>query len=499
MPRGRDFFCVKINNMAQIDEIINSRLEKLKKIREIGWDPYASKYDKKHAISQTLESEGEAVKTAGKISSLRTHGDITFIDIKDDTGKIQVFFRKEDIGEGPYGHLELLDIGDYIGVVGSVGRTKSGEISIIPTEYTLVTKAIRPLPSEWYGLKDVETRYRQRYLDLLLNKEVRNVFNTRAQVIASLRKYLDNNGFFEVETPILQPVYGGATARPFTTHHNALDHDFYLRVADELYLKRLLVGGYDKVYEISKDFRNEGLSRWHNPEFTMAEFYWAYADYEDLMKFTETMLAAIVQEIKGNHKPMYQDQEIDFTPPWPRITYTELFKKHLKMDLDDINSEEKLQKVVAERKLLTEKVVGYGHILDRIYKAHIRPQLIGPLFLTDHPVDLRPLAKRRQDDPTKSAGFQLLIYGAELVNAYNELNDPVDQRARWESDMAVGERGGEEFQVVDEDYIEALEYGMPPTAGWGMGIDRFTALLTNQHSIKDVIMFPTLRPESSEK
>ncbi|OGK16108.1 lysine--tRNA ligase [Candidatus Roizmanbacteria bacterium RIFCSPLOWO2_02_FULL_37_19] len=481
--------------MAQIDEIIQNRLEKLKKIREIGWDPYASTYEKKHTISESLTSEGKIVKTAGKITSLRTHGDITFADIKDESERMQVFFRKEDLSEDLYNHLELLDIGDYIGVEGVVGKTKSGEISIIPTKYTLLTKSLRPLPKEWYGLKDVETRYRKRYLDLLINEDTQKVFATRAQIIKLFRNILDRSGFFEVETPVLQPIYGGATAQPFVTHHNALDHDFYLRISDELYLKRLIVAGYEKVYEISKVFRNEGLSRWHSSEFTMLEFYWAYADYEDLMKFTEKMLTEIVQEVKGSMKILYEEQEIDFAPPWPRVSYVELFKEHLNIDLNEIDNEKKLLHIVEERKLLDEKVVGYGHILDRVYKSHIRPKLVGPMFLTDHPVDLKPLAKRRNDDPTKSAGFQLLVLGAELINAYNELNDPVDQRKRWENEVDVGERGGEEHQVMDEDYIEALEYGMPPTAGWGMGIDRFAALLTDQHSIKDAILFPTLRPE----
>lgn len=485
--------------MAQIDEIIKAKLEKLDTIRQKGWNPYASKFNKEHDIHYSLEHENEKVVTAGKIMSLREHGDISFADLRDPSGEIQLFFKKEELGPEVYSDLKLLDVGDYIGVEGVVTRTQTGQISILISKYTLLTKSILPHPNEWYGLKDTETRYRKRYLDLIMNEDVRRIFETRSHVMRLLRNYMDDHGFLEVETPILQPLYGGASANPFKTYYNALDSEFYLRVAVELYLKRLIVGGFEKVYELGKDFRNEGFSRQHNPEFSMLEFYWAYADYNDLMTFTEEMLTHVINEIKGTLRIQFEGKDFDFTPPWPRKQYAELFEEYLGFSLKNIDTEEKLRKLADEKKYLDEPVIGYGRMLDEIYKKHIRPQLHGPLFLIDHPVELKPLAKKREDDSTKSAGFQLLVSGMEFINAYNELNDPIDQRHRWEEDMKVGERGGKDFQVVDEDYIEALSYGMPPTAGWGMGIDRFTAFLTDQHAIKDVILFPTMRPEIDQK
>lgn len=481
--------------MAQIDEIRKNSLEKLEKIRALGWNPYASKFDKQHTIAEVLVSEGKEIQTAGKITSLRTHGNITFADIKDASGEIQVFFNKEALSEDAYTNLKLLDAGDIIGLKGTVGKTSTGEISIIPNEYTLLTKSVLPLPNEWYGLKDIETRYRKRYLDLQMNPHVKEIFLMRSKVISLLREYLDKHNFLEVETPVLQPLYGGAYAKPFITHYNALESDFYLRIAVELYLKRLLVGGFEKVYELGKNFRNEGFSRAHNPEFTMLEFYWAYADYEDLMKFTEEMLTYVVQEVNGSLTVESEGQSYDFSSPWERKTYRELFIEYLKLDINEYPNEEKLQKIVDEQKLLDEKVVGYGQMLDELYKKHVRPHLKGPMFVTEYPLEIKALAKASEKDPTKSASFQLLINGMEMINAYNELNDPTDQKARWEEEMKLAERGGEDYQVLDEDYIEALSYGMPPTAGWGMGIDRLVAFLAGQHSIKETILFPTVRPE----
>lgn len=483
--------------MAQIDNIIQARKESLEKAKELGWNPYVSKFDKQQSIWEARDMEGQTVKTAGQITSFRTHGNIAFADLRDSSEHIQIFFEKNTLGDEAYKNLKLLDIGDYIGVEGQVMKTSAGEISIQPTSYTLLTKALMPTPDEFYGLKDVETRYRKRYLDLLTNPETREVFKIRTKVIRLFREYLDRNGFEEVETPVLQPLYGGTSAKPFTTHHNALDADFYLRIAVELYLKRLMVGGYERVYEVAKNFRNEGFSRQHNPEFTMLEFYWAYADYNDLMNFTEEMISYIIREVKGTYLVEYEGQEYDFAPGWERKTFAELFKEHLQINIDEITTEEALASVVKEKNLLDDMPVGYGFILDEVYKKHIRPHLKGPMFVTDYPVDLVPLAKRKEDDPTKAATFQLLVNGAEWLKAYNELNDPEDQKQRWLDDMKLGERGGEDFQMLDEDYIEALSYGMPPTAGWGLGVDRMVAFLANQHSIKDVILFPTMKPESS--
>ncbi len=484
--------------MAQIDEIRKNSLEKLEKIRSLGWNPYASKFDKKHTLKEALEAEGKEVQTAGKIVSLRTHGNITFADLRDESGEMQLFFNKEKFSADEYKNLKLFDAGDIIGVKGVVGRTTTGQLSIIPEEYTLLTKSVLPLPNEWYGLKDIETRHRKRYLDLQLNPHVKDIFLTRTKVISLLRTYLDEHGFLEVETPVLQPIYGGAYAKPFVSHYNALESDFYLRIAVELYLKRLLVGGFEKVYELGKNFRNEGFSRAHNPEFTMLEFYWAYADYEDLMNFTEEMLTSVIKEVKGSLMVESEGQSYDFASPWERKTYRELFIEYLQLDINEYTDEKSLQKIIDDRKLLEGKVVGYGQMLDELYKKHVRPHLKGPMYVTEYPLEIKALAKASEKDPSKSASFQLVINGMEMINAYNELNDPIDQKARWEEEMKLAERGGEDYQVLDEDYIEALSYGMPPTAGWGMGIDRLVAFLTGQHSIKETILFPTVRPEQQD-
>lgn len=478
--------------MAQIDEIRKDREATLEKVRALGWDPYASKFVKKQTVAEILEMEGQDVQTAGRVVSSRTHGNIMFMDLRDPSGKIQLFFQKEIVGADDYKNLRHIDMGDHIGVSGKVMKTTAGEISIQPTSYTLLTKAMMPLPTE---LKDVETRYRKRYLDLLVNEKVRDSFEIRSKVVSYFRQFMKDHNFMEVETPVLQPLYGGTTAKPFMTHHNALDSEFYLRIAPELYLKRLLVGGLERVYEIGKVFRNEGLSRSHNPEFTMFEFYWAYADYNDLMDFTEKMLSGIVKEVKGSYKLTFEEQEYDFTPGWERKTFRDLFIDHLSIDLDEYNNEEKLAKIVAERKLLDEKVPGFAMLMDEVYKKHIRPKLKGPMFVTDHPVELMILAKRHADDQSKASSFQLLVNGAEFLTSYNELNDSADQKQRWLDDMKEGEQGADEFQILDEDYVEALSYGMPPTAGWGLGVDRFVAFLCDQHAVKDVIMFPTMKPE----
>ena len=485
--------------MAQIDEIYTARLQKLEEIKKLGWDPYVSKFDKKNSIAECIASEGKKVKTAGKVMSFRTHGNICFADLRDSTGKIQLFFKKDTLGAEHFKHLKYIDIGDFFGVEGEVMKTTAGEISIMPSSYQLLSKSLLPLPHEWYGLKDVESRYRKRYLDLLMNESVHDIFMLRSKIVELLRTYMNEHGFIEVETPILQPLYGGAYAKPFTTHHNALDENFYLRIAVELYLKRLVVGGIEKVYEIGRNFRNEGFSRAHNPEFTMLEFYWAYADYEDLMKYTEEMITDVVKKVKNSLTITFDGKEYHFDLPWERKTYRELFIEHLDIDINAINSEEKLMKIVAERSLLDQKVIGYGYILDELYKKYIRPHLHGPMFVTEYPLEIKALAKRSEKDPTKSASFQLLVNGVELINAYNELNDPLDQRKRWEDELSIAERGGEDYQVLDEDYIEALSYGMPPTAGWGLGIDRFVAFLADQHAIKDVILFPTMKPDNQKE
>ncbi len=483
--------------MATIDELKKVRLGKLEALKKLGVDPYPGTVDRSDTVSEARVMEGKTVTIAGRVTGFRGQGKIYFLDIVDGTGKIQVVVKVDTCDKQVFALIEHVDLGDFLSVGGEVGKTKAGEVTVFAKTFRIITKALRPLPSEWHGLKDVEERYRQRYVDLLVNPAVRDIFLIRSKVVRFLHSYLDRDGFLEVETPVLQPIYGGASAKPFSTHHNALDTDLYLRISDELYLKRLIVGGFDKVYEIGKDFRNEGIDRQHNPEFTMLEFYWAYADYEELMRYTETMLADLVKDVKGSYKFSYQGQELDFTPPWPRKTYRDVVLEFSGIDINIAGDEKKLVSVIQSKKITldTTGVVGFGALLDTLYKATARPHLVGPMFLTDRPTAFVTLAKRRPDDPSKTASFQLLVAGKEVINAYNELNDPVDQAIRWRLSEKLGKEGQNEHEAFDDDYIRALEYGMPPTAGWGMGIDRLVSLLTDQPSLKEVILFPTLRPE----
>ncbi len=484
----------------RLKEIINIRKGKVEKLRNIGINPYPSKpKGQSEPIAEVVNQEGLDKKVSGRIWAIRMHGSTCFIDLKDSSGKIQLWFQKNNLGEN-YSLVKYLDTGDFLYAQGKVTKTQAGEISLDVYDFQILSKSLRPIPSKWYGLKDIEERYRKRYLDILLNEDVKKVFEKKAQIIKLLRSFLDNNGFLEVKTPSLQPLYGGATAKPFITHHNALDIDLYLRISDELYLKRLIVAGFDKVYEIGTDFRNEGIDRWHNPEFTMLEFYWAYADYNDLMEFTEEMLSNIVKEVNGDLMLKYGEFEVDFAPPWNRLTYKEAFEKYVGINIDEIdnleNFKDEVKRQIGDIDLSEENDI--PSVLDQVYKQVIRDKLVNPTFLIDHPYQMRPLAKRKDSDPSKVESFQLVVAGAELINAYSELNDPQDQKLRWEEEMKRAKRGVKEYQVIDKDYIEALEYGMPPTAGWGLGIDRFTAILTNQHSLKDVILFPTLRARNAE-
>lgn len=487
--------------MATIDELKKIRAQKLAALKTKGIDPYPADVIRKQTVVKARAMSGKEVAVAGRIMGLRGHGKIYFLDLVDGTGKIQVVVKSDACDQKSFAIAHLLDLGDFLAVQGEVGKTQAGETSVFAKTFQLISKSLRPLPSEWSRLKDIEERYRQRYVDLVVNPEVRDIFLTRSKVVTFLRNFLDGDGFIEVETPILQPMYGGAAAKPFVTHHNALDMDLYLRISDELYLKRLIVGGFDRVYEIGRDFRNEGIDRQHNPEFTMLEFYWAYANYEDLMKYTETMLSSLIKELKGSYKLMYQGEELNFTPPWPRKTYRDIVLEHIGIDINKVTDEKKLLQAIKAKgiKLDLSGVVGFGGILDTLYKATARPHLVGPLFLTDRPTAFVALAKRKPGEPTKTASFQLLVAGHEIINAYNELNDPEDQATRWRESEKLGKRGHAEHEAFDEDYIRALEYGMPPTAGWGMGIDRLVSILTDQPNIKDVILFPTLKPETSVK
>lgn len=481
---------------TRLKRIRAQRLLALKKLRSLKINPYPAKFDRTHTAEQIPDLEGKKVAVAGRIVSFRRHGGSSFADLRDFTGKVQIYFQRDILGKN-YDILDLVDVGDFIGVSGEVFRTQKGEITIRVHAFQILAKSLRPLPSGWYGLKDIEERYRQRYVDLILNPEVRERFLVRTKFVKLLRQYLDDAGFIEVETPILQPIYGGASAKPFITHHEALDTNLYLRISDELYLKRLIVGGFEKVYEVGKDFRNEGIDRQHNPEFTQVEFYWAYADYKELMEFVQGMLTAIIEKLKGKLIFEYQGYKLDFTPPWRRVTFRQLLVEHTGIDIDKVNTERKLLSVLDKKgiRIARQGIAGFGALIDRLYKEYARPKLIQPTFVTDYPTEMIALAKRREDDPDKIASFQVLVAGFEIVKAYNELNDPIDQKRRWEKMEKLAEKGLVEHEALDEDYLRALEYGMPPTAGCGIGIDRTVEILTDAPNIKEVILFPILRPE----
>jgi lysyl-tRNA synthetase class 2 len=496
-----------IPRMEQEQELYRQRLEKLARIREIGEDPFKYSYPRTHTIREAYEQhakqkEGDpefCVSVAGRILALRHHGKTTFADLSDDSDKIQIYFGQKDLGDERYEFLsKLLNIGDFIGVEGPVFTTRTGQITVRAREFVLLTKSLRPLPEKWHGLKDIETRLRRRYLDLLSNEDVRKTFRIRSRIVKSIRDFLDARGYIEVETPMLHPIPGGATAKPFITHHNALDRDLYLRVAPELYLKRLLVGGFEKVYEINRNFRNEGLSQRHNPEFTMLELYQAYVDYAAIMKVVEEMTSHVVETITGAQTFVYQGNEITVTPPWPRIPFFEAVKEYTGVDIESAADSHEAREAVAHLKLDLDDSAGYGKICDELLKTYVIPKLISPTFIMDHPVELSPLAKRKRGSTRLTERFQPYIGGLEIGNAFSELNDPVDQRQRFEEQMKLREGGDEEAQRLDEDFITALEYGMPPAGGLGVGIDRLVMLLTDSPSIRDVILFPQLRTLSDE-
>ena len=483
---------------TKLNEVQKQRLLKLQQIKDLRLNPYPQPdLSSKDSVQKALESLGKIVLIAGRILSLRGHGNILFADLHDKTGKIQLFFEQKTLAD-KMSLTKLLDLGDILSAQGEVFATQAGETTIRVSEFQILTKNIRPLPEKWHGLKDIEERYRQRYVDLIVNPDSRKVFQTRTKILSSMRRFLDDHGFMEVETPILQPIYGGASAKPFITHHNTLDMDMYLRISDELYLKRLMVGGFEKVYEVSKDFRNEGVSRFHNPEFTQIEFYWAYVDYEVLMKFTEELINYVLQNVTGSNQVTYQGKILDFTPPFKRLTFRDAILNKTSIDIDKITTEDQFHQAISQNKIKLDLdgVFGIGAFFDALYKQEIRPHIIDPTYITDYPASMIALAKRKDDDPNKIASFQLLAQGTELLKAYNELNDPKDQHDRWLEEEALAKKGAETAMQMDNDYIRALEYGMPPTAGWGMGIDRFTQFVTDQATIKDVILFPAMRAES---
>ncbi len=484
--------------MKIIDELRKIRLKKLEAIRKAGINVYPAKTKRTHKIAEVIKDFAQLARLkkevilAGRIRSLREHGGATFLHLEDGSGKIQAYFRKDRIGERAYKFfLDNFDIGDFIEVRGILFKTKKGEKTIEAADYKMLAKSLLPLPEKWHGLKDTEERFRKRYLDLIFNPETKKKFETRSETIKEIREFLEKEGFLEVETPILQPIYGGAKAKPFKTHLNALDIDLYLRISPELYLKRLLVGGFEKVYEIGKCFRNEGVDRAHNPDFTMLEFYWAYADYKDLMKLTEKMFEALLKKIFGRLIIKHKGKGINFKTPWPRIEFSQILRKYTKINLEEIHIEA-LKKEA--KKLGLEARGGKAEIADEIYKKICLSKIWQPTFVINHPLGAFPLAKSLDDNSSKLANFQLVIAGWELVNAFSELNDPLLQRKRFEEEEKFFKAGLEEAQRMDKDFLTALEYGMPPAAGFGLGIDRLVALLTDSHSLREVILFPTMRP-----
>ncbi|MGH2493766.1 MAG: lysine--tRNA ligase [Ktedonobacteraceae bacterium] len=486
-----------------------ARLQRLHAIREKGINPYPNNVERTHTIADVLEhfdewqGENGDFTIAGRLRLMRDMGKAAFAQIEDGTGRMQIFFRINDLGEEAYKTIRLLDIGDFISARGHLFTTRTGERTLHIHEYHILAKGLRPLPEKYHGLEDVEIRQRKRYLDLIANgEEARNIFRIRSRTISAMRSYLNAQGFIEVETPILQPLYGGATARPFITHHNTLDRDFFLRIAVELYLKRLIVGGFERVYEIGRDFRNEGIDRTHNPEFTMMECYQAYADYNDIMKLVEEMVCSIAVEVKGVPRITYQGTEIDLTPPWPRIRLLDAIAEFTGIDVNRFPTRESLAAEMRVQGYEADPKLGRGRLIDDLKGTMLRkgiPALRQALFLTDYPIDISPLAKRHTEIPGLADRFQPFVGGLELGNAFTELNDPLDQRTRFEDQMRQLAQGDDEAQVLDEDYLEALEIGMPPTGGLGIGIDRLVMLMADQESIRDVILFPAMRKMANEQ
>ncbi|MEG1448500.1 MAG: lysine--tRNA ligase [Oscillospiraceae bacterium] len=489
------------NNITEqeLSEVLQVRRDKLKELKDNGKNPFEITTYQRSAYAKQIadsfeEYEGKTVSVAGRIMSKRTMGKSSFIDVRDASGKIQSYVQINRVGEESYKDFKKFDIGDIIGLKGEVFKTQKEEISIKAEEIILLSKSLNPLPEKFHGLKDTELRYRQRYVDLIVNPEVKEAFEKRSKIIKEIRNFLDNKGFLEVETPVLHSIAGGAAARPFITHHNALDIDMYMRIALELHLKRLIVGGFDKVYEIGRVFRNEGISVRHNPEFTLLELYEAYTDYNGMMDITEKLIRHCAEAVLGTTQIVYNDVEIDLGKPFERLTMMDAVKKYSGVDFREVETLEKAREIAKEHHIEFEDRHGVGDILNLFFETYCEEHLIQPTFIMDHPVDISPLAKRKPEDPRYTERFELFIYGREHANAFSELNDPIDQRGRFEHQAMLKSQGDDEACDIDEDFLNALEYGMPPTGGLGIGIDRLVMLLTNSYSIRDVLLFPTMKP-----
>ncbi|WP_288264817.1 lysine--tRNA ligase [uncultured Dialister sp.] len=479
------------------------RREKLDKIRALGVEPYGQKFEWDHHAAdirkeaEQLEKDETHVRIAGRIMIRRGQGKTAFCVLRDQTGDIQVYFKRDELPENEWALFKLVDIGDILGIEGTVFTTHTGELTVRVLHFTMLSKSLRPLPEKWHGLTDKEQRYRQRYLDLIMNPEVRETFVKRAAMMSAIRKWYTDHGFLEVETPVLQPLYGGANAKPFTTHFNALDMTMYLRIAPELYLKRLLVGGYERIFEITRNFRNEGMDTRHNPEFTAIETYQAYGDIEDVINQTEQIVAACAMASYGSMKFTYEDTEIDVTPPWPRLTMAEAVKKYTGEDFDACQTIEDARAIAEKLHVEYGEYDGFGKILSECFDAYVEEHLIQPVHITKHPIEVSPLSKLDPKDPRYTIRFESYIYGRELANGFSELNDPIDQRKRFELQVEERKHGDDEAHPIDEDFLTALEYGMPPTGGLGIGLDRLFMLMTNSASIRDVLLFPAMKPETA--
>jgi lysyl-tRNA synthetase class 2 len=491
-------------SQEELNDQVLVRREKMNAMRENGQDPFGKRFERTHLSKELIEQYGEleneelegkdiTVTLAGRIMTKRGKGKAGFAHIQDLAGQIQVYVRQDAVGEDQYKVFNTADLGDIIGVVGTLFKTKMGEFSVKVTSFVHLTKALRPLPDKFHGLKDVEQRYRQRYLDLIMSPDSKATFIARSRIIQSMRHYLDNHGYLEVETPMMHSIAGGASARPFITHHNALDMPLFMRIAIELHLKRLIVGGLEKVYEIGRVFRNEGVSTRHNPEFTMIELYEAYADFRDIMSLTENLIAYIAKEVVGSTTVQYGDYEVDLKPEWKRLHMVEAIKEYTGADFWIEMSVDEARKLATEHGVEIKNTMLYGHIVNEFFEQKVEEKLIQPTFIYGHPVEISPLAKKNDEDPRFTDRFELFIVGREYANAFTELNDPIDQRERFEAQIEEREQGNDEAHMMDEDFVEALEYGMPPTGGLGIGIDRLVMLLTNSPSIRDVLLFPLMR------
>ncbi len=491
-------------NETEINEQMQNRIDKMHKIEEKGWLPFGHRFEYTHRsadINEQFDALAEAeseVKMSGRIMAIRGHGKTCFMDMQDKTGRIQVYVRKDVLGEENYSLIKLLDIGDTVGVTGSVFRTHMGEVSIKAHAIEILSKALRPLPEKWHGLKDVETRYRQRYVDLIVNPEVRDTFVKRSQIIKSVREVLDSHDFLEVETPILNTIAGGAAARPFVSYHNTLDMQVYMRIAPELYLKRLIVGGMDRVYELGRVFRNEGIDNRHNPEFTSVEIYQAFADYRDMMDLTEEIVVKTAMKVLGTTKINYEGTEIELAAPWKRMTMIEAVKEYSGKDFTNVTDIEEACAMAKELNVAIEPSFGIGKIINACFEEYVEDKLIQPTFITGHPKEISPLAKSSQENPEITDRFEAYIYAREICNGFTELNDPIDQKERFMKQVEERAAGDEEANMMDEDFVHALEYGLPPTGGLGIGIDRLVMFLTNSSTIRDVLFFPTMKPLKGE-